>query len=241
MPLTGPVTNGANIAPLARLSGAGHALRRGQDLLREGQSPAHCYLLKEGWLAEYKTTRAGGRQILNFRLPSDLVALEALTSAPIPCSVAAASAAIVVPLPTTQLLSLERGGPQFVAEMVGALLREKAILQEWQLSIGRRSAGQRLAHLLLELHERLRRAGMAEESAFELLATQQDLADAQGLTNVHVSRILHHMRIAGLLEIAGRRIILRARPQLVAMADFDPRYLDAPNSDLLKGWLGSTA
>jgi CRP-like cAMP-binding protein len=212
-----------------------HALRRGESLIHEGRPLCHCYILKEGWLAEYKTTLEGGRQILNFRLPGDVVAIEALTFGSIPYSVVAVSAAVVAPVPTAQLLGPQRGLPQLLAQMMGRVLREKAILHEWELSVGRRTAHQRMAHLLLELHERLRRAGLAADDSYELLATQQDLADALGLTNVHVSRILHRMRDEGVIEMSGRRITIRARLQLVATAGFDPRYLDDPRRDLLEG------
>jgi CRP-like cAMP-binding protein len=94
------------------------------------------------------------------------------------------------------------------------------------MNIGRRSAVERLAHLLCELLVRLRAVGLASGNSFDLPITQIDLADTTGMTSVHVNRSLGELKRAGLIERKGKRVTLCDLPRLVELAEFRSNYLN---------------
>jgi len=98
-------------------------------------------------------------------------------------------------------------------------------MEERVASIGRRSAHERLAHILLELYLRLELVGEANADAFTLPLTQEHLADLLGLTSIHVNRVLRRLKKEGLVATEARTIRLLSRERLMQIADFDPRYL----------------
>lgn len=102
---------------------------------------------------------------------------------------------------------------------------EASMFSEWLTGIGRRDAQSRIAHFLCEFACRLREAGLAAANAFELPLTQEQLADATGLTPVHVNRVFHALRASGVVELEKRSVTIRDWAGLAAMADFDPAYL----------------
>lgn len=105
------------------------------------------------------------------------------------------------------------------------LLAALSIQREWTLNLGQRNASERIAHLLCELLFRMRAIGLVDRLAFELPITQQDIAEATGLTAVHVNRMLQDLRAQNLLELSHR--VLRV-PDLEALGDaalFSPAYL----------------
>lgn len=93
------------------------------------------------------------------------------------------------------------------------------------MSIGRRSAPERLAHLFCELLVRLQAVGLVGEDGYAMPVTQIDLADTTGLTSVHVNRSLQDMRKEGLIDLRKRRLRILDLPRLRTLAEFDPADL----------------
>ena len=110
-----------------------------------------------------------------------------------------------------------------------ALLWDELVMvatqREWTLNIGQRTAYERLAHLLLELFMRLDSVGMTRGDSVHFPLTQGDLAEATGLTSVHVNRMLQELRRDRLIELAGRRLTILNRPALARAALFNGNYL----------------
>ena len=102
---------------------------------------------------------------------------------------------------------------------------DAAIHREWELSLGRRTAIQKMAHLLCELHVRLGLVGLAEEGRYELPLTQHEMAEALGLTYVHVNRILQQLRESGCVEFRGGTVTIFDVEELRDLGEFDPSYL----------------
>ena len=105
-------------------------------------------------------------------------------------------------------------------------LRTEAILREWEVNLGRRSGFERLSHVLLELHRRLRLNGAATDGAIEMPLTQEELADCLGMTTVYVNRLLGRMRREGLLVFDAQGLIIEDPEELRRAAGFDPGYLE---------------
>ena len=102
---------------------------------------------------------------------------------------------------------------------------EEATTREWLMSVGRRSALERVAHLLCELQVRLQAVGFATQNGYDLALTQQDLGDALGLSNVHVNRTVHTLRERNLIAWGTRHLTILDLPRLMVLAEFNPKYL----------------
>lgn len=187
------------LAPLdpAALSALGDAMaearvvRARRDLVSEGREITQPLLLLTGWAARVRLLPDGRRQFLSFVLPGDLIGA---CDHPRPLAVAtitALSEVQVCPLPPAVARS-----PLHVAYAVSRAFDEGYLLAQ-VTRLGRLNAQERIADLLLELHERLTLNGMTDGNAFDLPLTQETLADALGLTSVHVNRMLQQARREG--------------------------------------------
>ena len=197
----------------------------GQDLIVEGDRPDRIRVVLSGWLARYKMLEDGRRQIVNFILPGDT------------CD------AFVYLLPRmdhsicslTQVVYSEIEPERFEALVADDLglseafwiesLADCAIQREWALNIGRRVALERVAHLLCEIFERLRPVGLLEGNSCAFPITQMDLADATGLSVVHLNRTLQELRAAGLIVLRERTLTINDLEALKNTGLFNPTYL----------------
>lgn len=197
------------------------------DLVREDGASDQLYVLSEGWACRFKTTRDGSRQIVGLVLPGELANLDTLLFNRADFGMRVLTSAKVVAIPCDAALSLAERRPGVAGAFTRLALIENAILSQWALCLGRKSALQRLAHLLCELAVRL--CGDVEDPiSFNLPLTQEQLADTLGLTSVHVNWMLQLMRHEGLIEFVRRVVTLLDAPKLREVAEFDPAYLYSP-------------
>lgn len=200
-------------------------LVEGADVVSEGDRPSECCLLVEGWIARYKVLQHGQRQIFSFHIPGDIPDLQSLHLKTMDHSLCALTAARVAYIPHAALAEAMRSHPALLAACWRDTLVDAAVFREWMAGIGRRSAYQRIAHLFCELYVRLRTVGLNEDRGFPLAITQVEIADALGLTSVHVNRVLKELRTDGLIETSGRHLRILDWEGLQAGGDFDPTYL----------------
>lgn len=193
-----------------------------RDIVAEGERVSHPVLLLAGIACRYKMMDEGRRAIIGFLVPGDPVSPWFLGEQRVDFSACALSPCEVVEI---SLLASRTGAH---AQLVRALSRcdlvDGAIQRMWLANIGQ-PADKRLAHLLCELHVRLALVGMAAENSFPLLMTQQDLADALGLSSVHVNRVMQYLREEGLIHIANRSVYIPDPKRLEKFAAFDSAYL----------------
>jgi len=100
-----------------------------------------------------------------------------------------------------------------------------SIHREWTVSLGRRTALSRMAHLFCEILERLKVVGLADNDSYDFPLTQQELGECLGLTAVHVNRTLQGLRRQGLIQVENRRATILDLPGLQSLGEFDPDYL----------------
>jgi biotin operon repressor len=129
-------------------------------------------------------------------------------------------------IPYERLLGLIQRKPTLAIELWRQTALEAAIAREWLTNLGRRSAYGRLSHLFCEMWYRLRMAGLTEDHSYDFPVTQGELADALGLSVVHVNRTLQQLRAEGLIAAHSPRIRLLDLSRLQAAAEFDPSYLN---------------
>ena len=195
------------------------------DLMVEGVSSTAGYVIDQGWACSYKLLRDGKRQILGFVLPGDHVTETDLQSGGPGCSVAALTPVVVRPCHASGLAQLRERHGQVRQALDATRQLEMAMLRDHLVNIGRRNAYQRLAHLILELYWRLRIVGLADGNSFGLPITQEMIADALGLSNVHVNRTLRRLVDDGIACHSGDRLAILDRRALADIAEFEESYL----------------
>jgi CRP-like cAMP-binding protein len=194
-------------------------------LVRAGDPATHCCLLVEGYACRHKTTRLGRRQIVSFHMRGDLLDLQSLLFPVADHSIQTITAATVAWVPARTLQELARRRPSIGDALWRDTLVDASIFREWVLNVGRRDARSRVAHMLCEFAVRCRAVGLGSPEGFELPMTQEEIADATGLTSVHINRTLRGLREEGVIEQERRHLIVRNWPRLRQIAGFDPNYL----------------
>jgi CRP-like cAMP-binding protein len=207
------------LATITKSVGAYH------DLVQEGERPTRSCLVETGMVSRFKTLRNGSRQILSFHIAGDMVDLQSAL-------VVVADHGIRTHMPTTivtiaheDILQLAAGHPSLARAFWFDTLLDAAIFREWMVNVGRRTARQRTAHLLLELAVRQKAAGLAKGDTFTLPVSQNDLSDALGITSVHLNRTLQWLRGEQLIRTHSRSVTIENWPEMVALAGFDQTYL----------------
>lgn len=195
-----------------------------EDLIREGDTPQDVHLVLEGFACRYKLLADGRRHIMAYLVPGDFCDLHVFILRAMDHTIATLSPCKVVTIPRDRVLELTNR-PAIARALWWCALVDEATLREWLVNIGARSAERRIAHLLCELLVRLRVVGLADGGAYELPLTQTELADTMGLSNVHVNRVLQHLRAEGLITLKDRQLVVQDVPRLEAFSGFDPNYL----------------
>jgi len=205
-----------------------HSIKRigvGAYIVRDGEKPTHSCLLLRGFAYRHKVTGEGGRQIMSIHMKGDVVDLQNSLLRRSDHNVQALTNIEVafIPIRAVQDLAFER--PNVGKAMWYETLVDASIFREWTLNVGRRDARARAAHMLCEFATRLEVAGLGEQFQYELPMTQDQLADALGLTSVHVNRTLKSLEAEGLIKRTRRSVIIPNWKALAAVGDFDPNYL----------------
>lgn len=183
------------------------------------------FILNEGWGYSFKDLPNGLRQIIDFILPGDLFGLQGIfLNGPGLgfASITPVNAAAVSP---RTLLGVSRQWPRLGGAILWSASLQGSIAAERLVALGRRSAAGRMAHLLLELSVRLEFISQGSPSGFFCPLTQHDLANALGLTPVHVNRVLRHLRQLGLVVFRNSKVEFLDRQGLIDIAHFDAAYL----------------
>lgn len=195
------------------------------DIVREGDRPSACCLVLDGFFSRYKIVGEGQRQILALNIPGEIPDLQSLFLRTLDHSLASLTPARLAYIPHSALYDIVAQYPRITAALWRETLIDASIFREWIANVGRRSARQRVAHVLCELMVRLKAVGLAGDHAMQLPLTQAELADATGLSAVHVNRVLQELRAEGLIKSRGRHTEATDWPGLKAAGEFDAGYL----------------
>lgn len=215
----------AEVLLLNNLQKTRYRVRRDQDVVVHGYKYDSLFVLNDGVAIRYNVTHDGRRQIANFVLPGDLIGFPVCLFENAICSISMLTDASVTAIPLERVHMLFRESPRLAEAMFWQAARETAMYVEHIVNIGRRPAYERVAHLLLELLHRLQIIGMATPRSFELPLTQEVIADALGLSVVHVNRTFRRLREGGLLNVEDGRFVFMDVEALSRLAGFDGSYL----------------
>ncbi len=205
-----------------------YTLKPETPLITEGQATQKAFLLADGWAYNYKLLANGRRQIISFPISGDILGLRSALLRTADHSAATITAAEVSKVSARRLRKIFNDLPRLGIAIFWAASREEAMIVEHLVDVGRRNALERIAHMLLELGERLKLIGRATDSGFACPLSQEFLADALGLSLVHVNRILRQLRERGLITFKSGQISIHDLRGLTNVAQFDSSYLDHP-------------
>jgi CRP-like cAMP-binding protein len=159
-------------------------------------------------------------------VPGDCLGLRSVLLRTSDHSFATITDALVSIVPSQRITSLFHDRPRLGAAILWAASRDEAMTVEHLVNIGRRSAIEGMAHLILELYERLQLVGLATPTGFDCPLNQHAFADALGLSAIHVNRTLRQLRERGLITLSGHRLVIHDPEKLRELAEYDSSYLD---------------
>lgn len=195
------------------------------DLIREGDPPGPMFVFLKGWGCRYKLLPEGERQILAFMLPGDLGDMHAGLLDEMDHSVATVTPAEVIAIDRARLQEFVNSRPAITRAFRLLQLRKLGTARSWLINAGRRGSKERVAHLMCELFIRAKAADLSTGTTCTMPLSQILLADALGLTPVHVNRVLRAFRNDGVMHLAHGRLVIDDIARLVHMAGFDDNYL----------------
>lgn len=196
-------------------------IAQGKTLFRQGEKPLHCYTLYSGWAFSFKTLSDGRRQILSFLIPGDAIILENLfiTDFTSPYFVKSLTNVVVCTFSTQDLSEVTRNSEAQLRTLERVLYADIERIYRMVVDIGRRSALGRVAKLIMELESRLSSRMLSRDGRFDFPLRQEHIADAVGLTTVHVNRTLNQLRQMKLIAFARGTMTILNFPELKALAE----------------------
>ena len=195
-----------------------------RDIISAGDMPDYVHLILEGWAARYFILPDGERQITAFLLPGDFCDLHVTVLRKMDHGIATITPCKVAHLDSKKLDQITTERSMLTKALWWMTLVDEAILRQWIVNV-RRNTPAAIAHLLCELHVRLTSLGLVHENRLDLPITQQDLADAAGVTAIHTNRSLQAMRQEGLIELGQRSLFIPDVKRLAEVGGFDDSYL----------------
>jgi CRP-like cAMP-binding protein len=194
-------------------------------VVRAGEALGFSSVLLDGILCRFKDLRDGGRQITELHVAGDFADMHAYTLKRLDHNVMTLSPCRIGIARHEDLRRLFGAYPRLHDIYWFGTNLDAAIDREWTLSLGRRDARGRTAHLFCELRARLAVVGLADETGYDLPLTQTDIAECLGLTSVHVNRVLKELRESGIVQFRSGRVTILDPAGLERAAEFDPGYL----------------
>lgn len=216
----------AELLVLERLHKRRRTFVAGRDLVHQGQADHAAYILLSGWACSYKLLHDGQRQIVDFQILGDFLGLRSVVLHVSDHSIEPITDIEVTEVHGSDLFEAFAETPRLATAVLWTASRDEAMVVEHLVGIGRRGAAERMAHFLLELGARLSLVGMGDRAGYDCPLTQYLIADALGLSAVHVNRVLRQLREQGMVTFREGRVTFDNYDRLAEFADFELSYLD---------------
>jgi CRP-like cAMP-binding protein len=199
--------------------------QQGQLIVRDGDRPAECCLISQGFCVRSKTTSNGRRQILSIHIPGEIPDLQSLHLHVLDHDLVALTDCTLGFISHVSLREITRRRPNLAEIFWRDTLIDSAMFRDWIVNVGQRPAPSRLAHIIVELRERLKVVGQVQGARFEMPLTQEQIGEAMGVTSVHANRIVKQLRDDNVLEFHRGSVRVIDEQKLLELADFDRLYL----------------
>lgn len=188
----------------------------GMDIITEGDRSSRIYTICDGWAVRYRQVD-GGRQILDVLLSGDTIALSSIVSGAVGHSVRAVTSMNVCGINGRQILGLLKSDPDFAFGVLRSRVEEESRSDARLTMLGRMTASEKIGHFAIEIYDRLRQRRLTSGTGCPFPLRRADLADAVGLSKVHVLRGLRELREQRLMEIVGRELTI---PHVGRLAEY---------------------
>ncbi len=205
---------------ISALESNSSTIARGTEITEEGQPGQQAYILRQGWAQTFKDLPDGSRQIIGFPISGDCVGLRSMLLWKADHSFSAVTDVVFSAVPGTRLMQLFNENPRLAAAFLWSASRDEAMVVEHLVNIGRRNPLERTAHFFMELAERLMLVGLATETEFKCPLNQYVLADALGMSAIHVNRVLRELRELELLTVKTGTVIIHDVAGLTKLAGY---------------------
>lgn len=192
--------------------------QKGDLLVRGGEASNIAFWLESGWAARYRELVNGKRQIILVHLPGELMGLKSMLLERQPDTIACLTPIRVRTIAQHRLFKLISEDPGICARIMFQLAENERQVHNWLTTVGRGTADQRIATLLLDLHGRLYRSGLANGEVFSIPLTQEQIADHLGITMVHVNRTLRRLNQSGIATVKQGLVVLSKMAELSRLA-----------------------
>lgn len=196
-------------------------MRAGTDIIAENEHDQYIYTLYAGWAARYRTLDDGRKQILGILLPGDMVGLQAAIFHEALHAVQAITDVTLCVFQKERFVELFRKQPMLGFDVTWLAAHSEAIVESNLLTVGRRNAVERVAHFIVSLHDRLEALDLVSEKTMRFPLTQQQIADALGLSIVHTNKTLKRLGERQLISLHSRQLTVHDRATLVEIARYD--------------------
>jgi len=197
----------------------------GEEIVAIGERVEFVFVIESGWAIRYRLLQDGRRQIINYMLPGGCFDIMSMAAARSDHAVSAATEVRLRRIKSIDFLKAISNQPKLATAFWWVAIQEEAVLREQIIRIGRRSAKERVAHLLLELNRRIAAVEGRHTDFINLPFPQSLFADSLGLSIVHVSRTLSKLKAEGFVRTSPDGIEILEREKMAKMCDFDSRYL----------------
>lgn len=213
------------VSALAKATAMPRKVAAKHDLIREGDRPGPVFVILEGWACRYKILPSGLRQVLAFLMPGDCCDLHIGLLAEMDHGIQTITPALVATVSRVDMDSIMDSHRAIAKAMYIAQLVDEGVMRSWITSMGRRTSVERVAHLMCELYLRGVNIGLVREPQFALPLSQLMLADALGMTPIHLNRVLKALRLTGAMTLKRGSLVIIDPGKLVQIAGFDENYL----------------
>lgn len=196
-----------------------------RDFVRLGERVSYSCFVVAGLVGRFDQNANGARQITAIHIPGDMPDLHSVVQPTATSALQALSVATILRIPHSAIRAATKAHPALAEAFWRDGMVDAAILSQWVVNVGRRDAKSRIAHLLCEMAVRLHAPTNTGAFSFPFQVTQAQLADATGLTVVHVNRVLRALRESGLADVSKHAVKVLDWEGLAAAGDFDSNYL----------------
>jgi CRP-like cAMP-binding protein len=198
---------------------------RGRNIIREGEKVDEIHLVLTGLAARSKTLRSGDRQFMALLVPGDLCDVEVFVLEGMDHDITAITETTCVLIPAEVIEGLLTESTKLTRALWWSTMTDSAVLREWIVDHGSRDSIERIAHLMCEMLIRYRIIGETTDDSFPFFLRQEEVADALGMTPVHVNRMLQQLRAQGLIDLKGKTLTVLDAKGLQRLAQYDSSYL----------------
>lgn len=202
-------------------------VKANRDFVGLRQDVQHASLIVDGLVGRFDQNSDGLRQITAIHIPGDMANLHSVVQPQATSALQALSVATILRVPHEAIRAATARLPALAEALWRDCMVDSALLSKWVVNVGRRDARSRIAHLLCEMATRLEAQTESVSFTFPFAVTQFQLADAAGLTGVHVNRVLRSLREQGLADVRKREVKVLDWRGLAAVGDFNRNYLQS--------------